>query len=98
MKIANADKLIHHFEHTVMVKNFTVPEIVTIINNFSVDIDEECQIVFPRGIHQIKVTQIFKNIFKFKIGIAHQDTKPEWSGIFDVPLSEEQISEVHEND
>ena len=40
MKIANADKLIHHFEHVVMVKNFTVPEILTIINTFSSEVDE----------------------------------------------------------
>lgn len=40
MKIANADKLIYHFEHVVMVKNFTVPEILTIIDTFSSEVDE----------------------------------------------------------
>lgn len=40
MKIANADKLKHHFEHVVMVKLFTVPEILTIIDTFSREIPE----------------------------------------------------------
>ena len=40
MKIANADKLKYHFEHVVMVKNFTVPEILTIIDTFSEEISE----------------------------------------------------------
>lgn len=40
MKIANADKLKYHFEHVVMVKNFTVPEILTIIDTFSEEIPE----------------------------------------------------------
>lgn len=40
MKIANADKLKHHFEHVVMVKLFTVPEILTIIDTFSEEIPE----------------------------------------------------------
>ena len=41
MKIANADKLKHHFEHVVMVKLFTVPEILTIIDTFSEEIPED---------------------------------------------------------
>lgn len=45
MKIANADKLIHHFEHTVMVKTFTVPEIVTIIESFSVETKSDTLII-----------------------------------------------------
>lgn len=45
MKIANADKLIHHFENTVDVKLFTVPEIVTIINSFSVDTKSDTLII-----------------------------------------------------
>ena len=44
MKITNADKLIHHFENTVDVKLFTVPEIVTIIKSFSVEIPEGTQL------------------------------------------------------
>jgi len=78
MKIANADKLIHHFENTVDVKLFTVPEIVTIIKSFSVDINED---------NQIKVFQTLTHLFGFK--------KP---GIDNKLLSEEQISEGHEDD
>lgn len=47
MKIANADKLIHHFESCVDVKLFTVPEIVTIIRNFSMEIPEGAMLVMP---------------------------------------------------
>ena len=41
MKIANADKLKHHFETVVSVKLFTVPEILTIIDTFSVEVPED---------------------------------------------------------
>ena len=37
MKIANADKLKKHFENVVDVKLFTVPEICTIIDRFSMN-------------------------------------------------------------
>lgn len=40
MKIANTDRLIHHFESCVDVKLFTVPQIVTIIESFSVEFPE----------------------------------------------------------
>ena len=40
MKIANADKLKKHFENVVDVKLFTVPEICTIIDTFSSEVDE----------------------------------------------------------
>lgn len=46
MRIANADKLKEHFEHVVMVKLFTVPEITTIINTFSAEIPEGDKVVF----------------------------------------------------
>lgn len=89
MKIANADKLIHHFEHTVLVKNFTVPEIVTIINSFSLDIPEEAQIVMPRHLGQ---QMVYKQLEKYKeLGIIADKCKP---GIDNKLLSEEQISEV----
>lgn len=48
MRIANADKLKEHFEHVVMVKLFTVPEILTIIDTFSVEINEDSTVVMPR--------------------------------------------------
>lgn len=40
MKIANADKLKKHFESVVDVKLFTVPNILTIIDTFSVEVQE----------------------------------------------------------
>ena len=56
MRIANADKLIHHFEHTVMVKNFSAPEIVTIIKRFSGEVDEGKPYVFHKEGDEIIVT------------------------------------------
>lgn len=63
MKIANADKLIHHFENVVDVKLFTVPEIITIINTFSVEIKEDSQVIMPRhlGINYVNEMQDFLN-------------------------------------
>ena len=40
MKIANADKLKQHFESVVDVHLFTVPTILTIIDTFSSEVDE----------------------------------------------------------
>lgn len=40
MKIANADKLKKHFESVVDVKLFTVPNILTIIDTFSVEVND----------------------------------------------------------
>lgn len=40
MKIANADKLKKHFESVVDVHLFTVPTILTIIDTFSSEVDE----------------------------------------------------------
>ena len=39
MKIANADKLMHHFENVVDVKLFTPAQILTIIDTFSSEDD-----------------------------------------------------------
>lgn len=58
MRIANADKLIHHFEHTVMVKNFSVPEIVTIIKRFSGEVPEDREIVLHQEGDEIIVTDL----------------------------------------
>ena len=49
MKIANADKLINHFENTIAVHLFTTAEIITIIETFSFDIPEETKMILPRG-------------------------------------------------
>lgn len=93
MKIANADKLIHHFENTVDVKLFTVPEIVTIIKSFSVDINED---------NQIKVYNTLTKLFGFKPGVTQKVSKvggDNWlSEVIESTLSEEQISEGHEDD
>lgn len=87
MKIADADRLIKHFEGVVDVKLFTVPEIITIINSFSIDIPKEARIIMPRRVGQIMVYDIISKIMKFKPGIPEKE-----------PLSEEHISEVHEDD
>ena len=98
MKIANADKLIHHFENCVDVKLFTVPEIITIIESFSIKFDEEARIILPRRTNQIKVSDMIRKLFRFKPGVPQKDTWPVWKGSFDEPLSEEHISEVNEDD
>ena len=49
MKIANADKLKYHFEHVVMVKLFTVPEILTIIDTFSSEANDWIPIEYRLG-------------------------------------------------
>lgn len=82
MKIANADKLIHHFEHTVLVKNFTVPEIVTIIKNFSIEIPQGAMLVMPEKKSREMILENLKLFEKQKPGIDNK------------LLSEEQISEV----
>lgn len=48
MKIANADRLIHHFETVVDVHLFTVPEIITIIERFSSEIPADRELVFSQ--------------------------------------------------
>lgn len=69
MKIANADKLKEHFEHVVMVKNFTVPEILTIIDTFSVEINEDSKVVMPRYLgmkHANEMQEFLKKILDLK--------------------------------
>ena len=69
MKIANADKLKHHFEHVVMVKLFTVPEILTIIDTFSVEINEDSTVVMPRHLgmkHANEMQELLKKILDLK--------------------------------
>lgn len=87
MKIANADKLIHHFESCVDVKLFTVPEIVTIIENFSVEIPEGTELIMPRKKAQDMTLDNLKLLF--------EKQKP---GIDNKLLSEEHISEDHDDD
>lgn len=92
MKIANSDKLIHHFENVVDVKLFTVPEIVTIIKSFSVDTKSDTMIIIGDPEKPCKkAEQITLDNLKLLFG----KQKP---GIDNNPLSEEQISEGHEDD
>lgn len=100
MKIANADKLIHHFENVVDVKLFTVPEIVTIINSFSLDIPDGAQIVMPRHLGQQMVYDNMAKIMNInKPGVTQKVGGDNWlSEVIESTLSEEQISEVNEDD
>ena len=82
MKIADTDRLIHHFETVVDVKLFTVPEIVTIIKNFSMEIPEGTEIVIPREKARDMILDNLKLLF--------EKQKP---GIDNKLLSEEQIKE-----
>ena len=72
MRIANADKLKNHFEHVVMVKLFTVPEILTIIDTFSTENPEGDKIVFHHDedgtplVTNLSAKQEMENIFKSK--------------------------------
>lgn len=79
MKIANADKLKKHFENVVDVKLFTVPEICTIIDSFSMEIPDNATLVMPRHMGQ---QMVYDNMAKLMNII-----KP---GIDDKLLSEEQ--------
>ena len=82
MKIANSDKLIHHFESCVDVKLFTVPEIVTIVKSFSVEIPEGTELIMPKEKAQDMILDNLKLLF--------EKQKP---GIDNKLLSEEQIKE-----
>lgn len=90
MKIANADKLIHHFETVVDVKLFTVPEIVTIIKTFSIEVPEDKAITIHPHAWSKQIVMMFNSflndLFKGKPGIDNKI------------LLEEQISEDHEHD
>lgn len=87
MKIADADRLIHHFESCVDVKLFTVPEIVTIIDSFSVEIPEGSELI----IMPIKKTHedVMRTLDYLKPLFEKQ--KP---GIDNKLLSEEQIPAI----
>lgn len=82
MKIANTDRLIHHFESCVDVKLFTVPQILTIIESFSVEIPEGTELIMPRKKAQDITLDNLKLLF--------EKQKP---GIDNKLLSEEQIKE-----
>ena len=79
MKIANADKLKKHCENVVDVKLFTVPEICTIIDTFSIEFPEDARVIMPRHMGR---QMVYDNMAKLMNII-----KP---GIDNNPLSEEQ--------
>lgn len=68
MKIANAAKLIHHFENSITVKNFTVTEIVTIIERFSMEIPDNATLVVPRKLGQQMVYKQFEKYMEQRGG------------------------------
>ena len=55
MKIANADKLIKHFENVIDVKLFTPAQIITLINRFSAEIPENTELVFTKEDDEILI-------------------------------------------
>lgn len=58
MRIANANRLIKHFENVVDVKLFTPAQIITIIENCSCEIPEEDKLVFRLDGDDIIITNI----------------------------------------
>lgn len=87
MLITNGDRLKHHFETVVDVKLFTVPQILTLIDSFSMEIPEGAMLVMPEK----KAREITLDDLK----LIFEKQKP---GIDNKLLSEEQISEGHDND
>ena len=66
MLITNGDRLKHHFQNTKAVKLFTVPEILTIIDTFSIDIPEDAKLVMPRHLGRKMVCDNIERIMSFK--------------------------------
>lgn len=67
MKIANAEKLINHFENVVDVKLFTPEQIITLIDRFSVEIPENTELVFTKEgdeflIHDLDAKRKFETL------------------------------------
>ena len=69
MKIADADRLKKHFENVVDVKLFTVHNILTIIDTFSIEIPEEPVTVRRRAWSKGEIEKLNKcldDLFKEK--------------------------------
>ena len=66
MKIANGDRLKHHFKTVVDVKHFTPEQICTIIDTFSIDIPEDAKLVMPRHLGRKMVYDNIEKIMSFK--------------------------------
>jgi len=71
MLIINGNKLIQHFEHVVDVHLFTVPNILTIINTFSVEVPDGSKIInadkLIDNIENSYLTQGEKRLLKIKV-------------------------------
>lgn len=66
MKIANADKLIHHFESCVDVKLFTPAQIITIIETASIEIPDDTKLVMLRDKGREMVETTLERLMNFK--------------------------------
>ena len=66
MKIANADKLIHHFESCVDVKLFTLAQIITIIETASIEIPDDTKLVMLRDKGREMVETTLERLMNFK--------------------------------
>lgn len=66
MLIANADRLKKHFESLVDVKLFTVHNIFTIIDTFSIDIPDSTKLILPRQEAKDVVYTNLERIMDFK--------------------------------
>jgi len=87
MKIADSDRLIKHFENVVDVKLFTVPQIVTIIENFSVEIPEGTELIMPGKKAQDMILDNLKLLFeKQKPGIDNKLLSEEQTDVPRLPL------------
>ena len=76
MRIANADKLKDHFENVVDVKLFTPAQIITIIDTFSVEINEDSNIVMPRHLGMNHVNEMQEFLKKIRDLKPFGGTKP----------------------
>jgi hypothetical protein len=66
MLIADADRLKKHFENVVDVKLFTVHNILTIIDTFSIEIPDSTKLILPRQEAKGVVYTNLERIMNFK--------------------------------
>ena len=66
MLIANANRLIHHFENVVDVKLFTPAQIITIIETASVEIPDDTKLVMLRDKGREMVETNLEKLMNFK--------------------------------
>lgn len=66
MLIANANRLIHHFENVVDVKLFTPAQIITIIETASIEIPDDTKLVMLRDKGREMVETNLGRLMSFK--------------------------------